>query len=237
MTQLLVSVRSGEEAATALAGGANIIDVKEPLRGSLGAADPAVWRDVLQAVAGQVPTSAALGEWTSPQLHSLAVQTAGFDFVKVGLSHWHGAAVDTWQTLHRAIPVSATLVPVVYADAPAASCDSLPAMFSRAIQLAKATCSLLILIDTFEKAGRTLLDFATVSELQALLDQARAKQVRVALAGALRADSIASLLPVAPAILGVRGAVCVAGRSGQLDSGRVKSLADLIFAAREKRGS
>ena len=34
--QLLVSVRDGREAATALAGGAEMIDAKEPSRGPLG---------------------------------------------------------------------------------------------------------------------------------------------------------------------------------------------------------
>ena len=36
--QLLVSVRSAEEARAALEGGAALIDVKEPSRGSLGSA-------------------------------------------------------------------------------------------------------------------------------------------------------------------------------------------------------
>ncbi len=42
MTRLLVSVRSAAEAEIALSAGADLIDVKEPSRGSLGAADPAV---------------------------------------------------------------------------------------------------------------------------------------------------------------------------------------------------
>ena len=36
MTKLLVSVRDAAEAIDALAGGADLIDVKEPLAGSLG---------------------------------------------------------------------------------------------------------------------------------------------------------------------------------------------------------
>ena len=40
--KLLVSVRTIEEARAALAGGADIIDIKEPTRGSLGRADEAV---------------------------------------------------------------------------------------------------------------------------------------------------------------------------------------------------
>src|SRR4051812_47948913 len=40
--ELLVSVRSAKEVEAALAGGADIIDAKEPSRGSLGAVSPKV---------------------------------------------------------------------------------------------------------------------------------------------------------------------------------------------------
>ncbi|MGC1717590.1 MAG: (5-formylfuran-3-yl)methyl phosphate synthase, partial [Isosphaeraceae bacterium] len=46
VAQLLVSVRSADEARTALARGASIIDIKEPDHGSLGLAPWSVWRDV-----------------------------------------------------------------------------------------------------------------------------------------------------------------------------------------------
>ena len=41
-SRLLVSVRSAAEAEIALHGGADLIDVKEPTRGSLGRADGAI---------------------------------------------------------------------------------------------------------------------------------------------------------------------------------------------------
>ncbi len=59
---LLVSVRDAAEAAASLAGGADLIDVKEPARGPLGRADAATIAAVVQAVGGRVPVSAALGE-------------------------------------------------------------------------------------------------------------------------------------------------------------------------------
>ena len=46
MAGLLVSVRSAEEARAALAGGATVIDIKEPDRGPLGRAEPEVWQQV-----------------------------------------------------------------------------------------------------------------------------------------------------------------------------------------------
>ncbi|MEQ9409238.1 MAG: (5-formylfuran-3-yl)methyl phosphate synthase [Fuerstiella sp.] len=60
--RLLVSVRSGDEAEIAVTAGADIIDVKEPAAGSLGYAGRTVIADVLNAVNGRCPVSAALGE-------------------------------------------------------------------------------------------------------------------------------------------------------------------------------
>ena len=53
MTRLLVSVRNGQEAEAALAGGAHVIDVKEPARGSLGRADETTLRSWRRSSAAQ----------------------------------------------------------------------------------------------------------------------------------------------------------------------------------------
>src|SRR5688500_6493961 len=72
--KLLVSVRSGDEVVAALAGGADIIDAKEPARGSLGPVE----RDVLVAVAactpGPVPLSVARGDCATAVQVRAAVQ-------------------------------------------------------------------------------------------------------------------------------------------------------------------
>jgi uncharacterized protein (UPF0264 family) len=60
--QLLVSVRSAAEAEAALEGGADVIDVKEPSRGSLGRADDDVIAEVVSTVAGRRTVTAAMGE-------------------------------------------------------------------------------------------------------------------------------------------------------------------------------
>jgi uncharacterized protein (UPF0264 family) len=60
VAQLLVSVRSADEARTALAGGASIIDVKEPDHGSPGQAPWSVWRDVHTVVSTAAPISSEL---------------------------------------------------------------------------------------------------------------------------------------------------------------------------------
>ena len=52
--QLLVSVRSAEDAMAALDGGADIIDTKEPRAGALGAVSMDALHDIHAAVAGYI---------------------------------------------------------------------------------------------------------------------------------------------------------------------------------------
>jgi hypothetical protein len=61
--QLLVSVRSAEEVGPAFAGGADIVDAKEPARGSLGPVDLFVLREINAKVPPCIPLSVALGDF------------------------------------------------------------------------------------------------------------------------------------------------------------------------------
>src|SRR5581483_5280916 len=118
-TGLLVSVRSADEVAAALAGGADLIDVKEPSKGPLAPAEAEVVAAVIEAVRGRVPVSAALGEW-SPN----AITEAHWhlelklNYVKWGLAGyapspgWGEDLLDT----RRELPVGMEMVAVAYAD-------------------------------------------------------------------------------------------------------------------------
>jgi len=85
--QLLVSVAGPREARAALAGGADIIDAKDPRTGALGAVRPQVLRAVRSAVGASRPVSAALGDAGPCALVERRARTAGSigaTFVKVG---------------------------------------------------------------------------------------------------------------------------------------------------------
>ena len=115
--KLLVSVVSAAEARAALAGGADIIDVKDPREGALGAPSPRTLAEVVAAVDGAAPVSVALGDLPDlPHTAALAACGAaacGVDYVKLGLRGVRG--------LDRAV----ALVTAV-ADALAASGRSAP---------------------------------------------------------------------------------------------------------------
>jgi uncharacterized protein (UPF0264 family) len=239
MTGLLVSVRSAAEAATALAGGADIIDVKEPRRGALGPADPSVWREILSIVGRRAPVSAALGELHSDEILEYASNAAGFAYAKVGLSDWRrrSDSPSKWSQAKAALPANVAAVPVVYADLEATGWEAFSASAVAAITLAVAGRSPLLVIDTFQKDGRKLLDLVTLGELKEVDQFAFQSGIRLVLAGSLDEKAIEKLLPLEPAYIGVRGAACNAGRDGTIELARVKSLARLVHGARQKAAS
>jgi 4-HFC-P synthase/ASCH domain len=125
--QLLVSVQSAAEVEAALAGGAGLIDIKDPRRGSLGRAQDTIMTDVVATVAGRKPVSAALGELYLAVGLPLPAVVGQLRYIKWGLSGYRGhdlawkmemtAVVDR---LRRAHP-GCRFVAVGYADAGRAS--------------------------------------------------------------------------------------------------------------------
>jgi uncharacterized protein (UPF0264 family) len=86
-----------------------------------------------------------------------------------------------------------------------------------------------LLLDTWQKDGSTLLDWLSAGAVAELCECCRSAGVRVALAGALGARQIETLLPVRPDWFAVRGAVCGDGRrTGMIDRERVRELAELV---------
>ena len=71
--RLLVSVRSADESAVAVAAGADIVDAKEPARGSLGPVTAPVLRGIAAAVPAGLPLSAALGDFQDCRRAAVAV--------------------------------------------------------------------------------------------------------------------------------------------------------------------
>ena len=102
---LLVSVRSAAEALAALAGGADVIDVKEPNQGSLGAADDDTISAVVRAVAGRAPVSAALGELVdligSPNGDYARVLIDGVLLFKTGLARCHPCHLELFVKVEK----------------------------------------------------------------------------------------------------------------------------------------
>jgi len=226
MTGLLVSVRNGKEARAALAGGADLIDVKEPSRGSLGAADEAAWQDVLPAVAGKVPTSVALGELCGEAASANVEGLAGFDYAKVGLAGC-GQRNDwpcEWASLLSRVPRRVTPVAVVYADWHAACAPSPNEIIDHAVRL---ECGA-VLFDTFDKSQGDLASHLDVETLSQLVGVLRDRGMLTVLGGSLGPATIPCVMPLSPDYVAVRGAACPEARTGTVDQCLVRELATLI---------
>jgi uncharacterized protein (UPF0264 family) len=234
--KLLVSVRSAEEAEAALGGGAHVLDVKEPVRGSLGRAGDTLIAEVIARVAGRRPVSAALGELANPA-EAAPYPGRGLAYVKWGLfgmggrpdwrAAWEGAARRV-----AAVDPECRVVVAAYADWQWAGAPPL----SEVEEFARARPGGVLLVDTFQKAPRpetgappTLLDVLPPAEVVRLCERCRGAGVRVALAGSLRAGEVEALKAARPDWFAVRGAACEGSRRESAVSARkVRELADLL---------
>jgi len=225
MPGLLVSVRSAAEARAAVDGGASVVDVKEPDRGPLGRATPAVWRAVRAAVPASTPVSVALGELRDFDGGGPAADYAGVAFRKLGLAGSGPGWAGRWAEARRASPPGPNWVAVAYADWEAALAPDPDAVLEAAI--AAPDCAG-ILVDTWEKSRPGPLD-ATPGWVDWVARARRAGRF-VALAGGLDRAAVARLAPLQPDLFAVRGAACGGGdRRGTIDPDRV---AALVRAAR-----
>jgi uncharacterized protein (UPF0264 family) len=227
MAGLLVSVRSVEEAAAALEGGADLIDVKEPSRGSLGRADEDIIRDVIDFVAGRRPVSAAYGELLDAA--GSCVPISGLAFVKWGLAgvgSGHDWRDSLTQTANGLRGTACQAVATAYADWQRAESPPPDSVCAFACDGGIGA----FLLDTWRKDSRTLLDFLTQAEVANMVRRCRAAGVRVALAGSLRAAQIRELRLALPDWFAVRGAVCSGGdRCAAVDAAAVRALADSLL--------
>ena len=100
MIQMLASVRTLNEARAAAASGVDLIDLKEPRRGALGAVPLQEIFAIVAALRERWPTlpiSATIGDlpdsgeqWMAQQVS--AVAATGVDYVKVGIERGPAAA-------------------------------------------------------------------------------------------------------------------------------------------------
>ncbi len=226
MAKLLVSVRSAVEAQAAVAGGASIVDVKEPSQGPLGRAPYSVWRAVRDIVPPSIPVSVALGElteWCEGEPWDIPRGSwSGVGFCKLGLSHAPPNWRERWQSLRRRLGESTSpslaWVAVVYTDWQSAQAPDPDAVIEAATAMNECRG---VLFDTFDKSRGTEIDDNWKDRIALV----RASGRFVALAGSLDAGAIARLGRLEADIFAVRGAACRGGnRHAAIDPERVARL-------------
>jgi uncharacterized protein (UPF0264 family) len=204
MTGLLTSVNSLPEALLALAAQVDIIDLKQPSQGALGALPITEVRQIVQAIGGRCPISATVGDLPmQPEIVCQAVQAmaaTGVDYVKIGFfpgGDWLG-------TLQQLDALNATrtvrLIAVLFADT--------EADFA-VIPLLKNHGFTGVMLDTMDKGNGALTTIMPLSVICQFVNQSQSLGLLCGLAGSLRLADIAGLLLLQADYLGFRGALCV----------------------------
>lgn len=233
--QLLVSVISAEEVAAALGGGADIVDVKNPAEGSLGAPAPADLRRIRACAPHPQKVSVAIGDVPdlpgTVALAALGAAACGADYVKVGLRgpRTEAAAVRLMRAVCDALAdyPAVSVIAAAYADAVRA--DTLdPRLLPHIAQAAGVSGCLL---DTAVKDGRPIFEFLPADVIGSLVREAHNAGLLFALAGSLNPASLPLIRDLGVDVVGVRSAACRDGRrAGPLDASRVRELRDRMAA-------
>src|SRR5262245_21897237 len=178
--RLLVSVRSAAEAVLAASNGADIVDAKEPDAGPLGPVSRSVLREIELALPSHAPLGIALGDARAPDelagvLDRLApLPRAGGTFLKVGFAGL-SELEPVSGVLRRAVDHARQLGPSVaviaasYADWDSARTLSPATILDAAIAAGAGG----VLIDTWLKDGRGLLQHVSVDALASWITRAR----------------------------------------------------------------
>lgn len=227
--KLMISVRDEQEAAAALAGGADIIDVKNPAEGSLGAGRPETIAAIVRAVQTVTPVSASIGDVPNlpgtVALAGLGAATCGVRLVKVGLLGVRTGAeaanlLDAVSSALRMTNGTVGLVACAYADA--ALVGSLDPL-----ELPDAAAPFVegCLIDTAIKDGRTLFQCLPEKTIIRFIQQCHDRGIFCALAGSLQQADLPKALALGADIVGVRTAACEGGqRNGSISATLVERL-------------
>src|SRR5215207_3500174 len=224
MALFLASVTGPNEAEIALAHGADIIDLKDPGKGALGAVDAATVRASAAAVAGRRPVSAVTGDLPMiPQVIADVVgkmAQTGVDYVKVGLF----PDPKREGCIHALSPLASRIkiVGVMFADRGA----------DKALAPVMAECGFAgAMLDTALKHAGRLLDHMDITHLGDFVDAFRSCGLLSGLAGSLEAPDVPRLLLLAPDFLGFRGALCAGtDRAGPIHPRAVEVIRALIPA-------
>ncbi len=221
--QLLVSPSSISEAHCSVA--ADIIDVKKPSEGSLGANFPWVIREIKSFA--KKPVSAAIGDFPyKPGRASLAAYgaaCAGADYVKIGLAFaGKDPAREVIAAVTRAVKDEFPEKFVVIAGY--SDYERMGTISPFDISPLAAACGAdYAMVDTGIKDGRRTFSFMDEVTLARFTENNRNLGLGTALAGSLTFADIDALKRINPEIIGVRGMVCGGDRNATIQEDLVKS--------------
>lgn len=204
MTKWLASVQTLDEAVLLHDAMPDILDMKNPSQGALGALTTAEVAEIVHWAKDRCQTSATVGDLPMdatvmiPAINAMA--GTGVDYVKIGLfpcTHY-----EQWLTEMSVflMTCSVPVIAVIFAD-------KSPFQARQIVALKQAGFAG-VMVDTAIKNGQHLCQHWPIAQLHQFAELAKTMGLLTGLAGALRYQDIALLKSVSADYLGFRSALC-----------------------------
>lgn len=228
MTQLLISVKNIEETKLALDAGIDIIDLKDPNHGALGALDLDQTLQIVKLVDGLTILSATVGE-EHANLNDLvqaieARAELGVDIIKIAVSpfFYHD---DFIVEMAKLSIVGIKIVAVFFAD---------QKLDLSLLPMLKRTGFYGAMLDTQTKQ-KDLLHLQSKKALRSFVSQCENIGLKSGLAGSLKAQYIEFFSELSPTYIGFRGGVCENSiRNTALSVDKVIEVKNMLFRHNKK---
>lgn len=210
--RILISIRSLEELQPAFEGKADIIDLKNPDEGSLGAAVPSFIKKVKKLALNNL-VSAAIGDMPNlpgtAALAAFGAAESGADYVKVGLfgitNEKEGIKLMT-EVVSAVKEYNSDVIVVGAGYADSRFFGGVDPM--KIPKIVKSAGAEVAMLDTHMKDGRKLFDFLNFTELKNFVDNAHNLKLLAALAGSLAPEDLFTINKLGADVTGFRGAAC-----------------------------
>lgn len=223
MTQLLISVKNVEESLIARYAGVDVIDLKDPSVGALGALDADVVSQVVAKVSGGALISATVGEGHRTvdaliqDINSRA--DLGVDVVKIAFSELFSEK-NFFTEMLKLTTQGIKLVAVCFADKEL-DLSLIPNMQKSGFYGA--------MLDTQVKHA-SLLDVQSTEYLNKFVSMCDKHQLISGLAGSVNKHHMNALLDLKPTFIGFRGGVCYRqNRAAELSYSKVVEIKRLLL--------
>ena len=206
---MLASVANLDEALLVADEGVDLIDLKDPSQGALGAVTTELALEVVHNLSGSYPLSATIGDIPLKETTQLSeaidnMTATGVDLIKIGA---FGELTDEALAVIKAQAIEGARKTAGFSIVIVWFAEQWPIDFGKISMLAAAGVKG-IMLDTADKDSGSLTEKIAVSELRAFIDQAKSYGLLSGLAGSLSVADLPLLLPLQPDYLGFRGALC-----------------------------
>jgi len=202
MSNMLASVNCLDEAIMAEQANVDIIDLKQPALGALGALETGLVKTIIDDKRLTKPISATVGDL--PMQADIivsaveAMAATGVDYVKIGFFP-DGDWLTIIQQLTPLTQANIKLIAVLFAD----QNPDLNSLKDFSLAGFRG-----VMLDTMDKQNGSLTQVMSPKEIQYFVENSKKYKLLCGLAGSLRLQDIASLKALQADYLGFRGALC-----------------------------